>query len=179
MAEETLTYYVYDNKGVYTGESKSVTKYHTYPHNSTFLELPVGYVQGVNFARLTQEGWEVLTDYPVTLDELKAVKLAEVKEKYLSIRSDPKADTGLGFYVNSSYENLVDFQVGLDAGLLVVRDYNNQYQTVTLVEMQQIVDAIKAFGLSLKQNKWTLESAVEAADLSTISGVDTQSGWPE
>jgi len=57
------TYYVYHKNGVYSGTSKTITEFDTFPVNSTFA--PMIDLQPGEFARFDGESWYMISEMPV------------------------------------------------------------------------------------------------------------------
>ena len=96
------------------------------------------------------------------LDEVKTRMKAELKGVFEAKGLKPMVDTGLGFSVDGGRTNLQDFESGLVMGVLSVRGSDNLMHEVTLTQMQGIINAIRANGLSLYQTKWTKEAQIDA-----------------
>ena len=96
------------------------------------------------------------------LDGVKARMKAELKGVFEAKGLKPVVDTGLGFSVDGGRANLQDFESGLAMGVLTVRASDNTMHEVTAEQMQGIINAIRASGLSLYQTKWTKESQIDA-----------------
>ena len=95
------------------------------------------------------------------LDEVKARMKAELKGVFEAKELKPNVDTGLGFSVDGGRANLQDFESGLAMGVLTVRASDNTMHEVTVEQMQSIINAIRASGLSLYQTKWTKEAQID------------------
>ena len=96
------------------------------------------------------------------LDEVKARMKAELKGVFEAKGLKPIVDTGLGFSVDGGRGNLQDFESGLAMGVLSVRASDNTMHEVTVPQMESIITAIRANGLSLYQIKWTKEAQIDA-----------------
>lgn len=96
------------------------------------------------------------------LDSVKATMKADVKSVFETKGLKPIVDTGLGFSVDGGRANLQDFESGLAIGVLSVRGSDNLMHEVTVEQMQGIINAIRANGLSLYQTKWTKEAQIDA-----------------
>ena len=96
------------------------------------------------------------------LDEVKARMKADVKGVFEAKGLKPVVDTRLGFSVDGGRGNLQDFESGLAMGVLTVRANDNTMHEVTVEQMQGIINAIRANGLSLYQTKWTKEAQIDA-----------------
>ena len=105
------------------------------------------------------------THYTPVAKELASVKArmkAELKGVFEAKGLKPVVDTGLGFSVDGGRTNLQDFESGLAMGVLNVRASDNTMHEVTSEQMQGIITAIRANGLSLYQTKWTKEAQIDA-----------------
>ena len=96
------------------------------------------------------------------LDEVKARMKADVKGVLEAKGLKPIVDTRLGFSVDGGRANLQDFESGLAMGVLTVRASDNTMHEVTIEQMQGIINAIRANGLSLYQTKWAKETQIDA-----------------
>ena len=96
------------------------------------------------------------------LDEVKARMKAELKGVFETKGLKPIVDTGFGFSVDGGRGNLQDFESGLAMGALTVRASDNTMHEVTAPQMESIITAIRANGLSLYQTKWTKEAQIDA-----------------
>lgn len=56
------TYYVFDSNGVYTGVSKNINQYETWPKSSTLIEPPI--IDDNKYAVLKGGEWHVQDTYP-------------------------------------------------------------------------------------------------------------------
>lgn len=77
--------------------------------------------------------------------------------------------------------NIVDKLVSGNANdgyMISIRDADNQYQTVELEQMTDIIKAIRNFGFRLKPMKWAMEEQIKAATLETIHDINPTQGWP-
>lgn len=111
------------------------------------------------------EGEFYTTSYVPVAKELSGVKArmkSDVKGVFEAKGLKPIVDTGLGFSVDGGRGNLQDFESGLAIGVLTVRASDNTMHEVTAEQMQGIINAIRASGLSLYQAKWTKESQIDA-----------------
>ena len=95
------------------------------------------------------------------LSDVKARMKSDVKGVFEAKGLKPTVDTGLGFSVDGGRANLQDFESGLAMGVLSVRASCNTMHDVTAEQMQGIINAIRANGLSLYQTKWTKEAEID------------------
>jgi len=111
------------------------------------------------------EGEFYTTSYvpvPKPLDDVKVRMKVELKAEFEKRGMKPIVDTGLGFSVDGGRANLQDFESGLALGVLMVRASDNTMHEVTIEQMQGILTAIQANGLSLYQTKWSKEAEIDA-----------------
>ena len=56
-------------------------------------------------------------------------------------------------------------------GTMTLKDFNNEYHTVTKAELEQIVKDVRAYGFSSITKKWTKEQAIMHEDCDTVEKV--------
>ncbi len=127
-----------------------------------FTGKPTKLVNGKRML-LTEE--ELLSLNPVkTLEELKADKLAELKAIFSEKSQRPVIQTSLGFEVQAGYQDLANFNVGLELGSTAIRAHDNKSYTVTDEEFSQVLFEIKANGARMMNVKWAFEDAIKLAE---------------
>lgn len=105
---------------------------------------------------LDEEGNQVVTKG--LKDRLKQKNSQEFKNKM----QRPRVATGLGFDVDGSYQDLQNFIVGKEFGVLDVKDADGNVHTIAIEDYDTIVNAIKAKGLELYKAKWVAEAEIDA-----------------
>lgn len=93
----------------------------------------------------------------------KPIKKAEIKEAFILNSQNVIVDTGLGFSVNGTYSNKVDFETGKKHNIPAVRAADNLFYDVTQADYDVIINAIEVSGMALFQKKWELEKLIDAA----------------
>ena len=131
--------------------------------------------------------WEARDYGPDDLALMKRDKKIELKSLFLEKSERPVIDTGMGFSVSAGYNDLIDFQVGAELGILGVRAYDNNTYPVTAEQMSGIITMIKQNGLLLKQAKWAKEDAIDAITpgegetygdaIDAVNSIDLNAGW--
>lgn len=107
--------------------------------------------------------------YDKTSNEIKKRSLQEarnkVKEKYINNfkknTARPRVDTGLGFDVDGSYQDLLNFEVGAEFQLTTLKDADNNIHEVTAEDYNTIIQKIKENGIRLLSEKWQKEQEIE------------------
>ena len=99
-------------------------------------------------------------------------KLNSLKAAYSHAKTIASIDTGLGFKVNARSTDIENLKSGKAAGLLSIRDYDNQSQTITLEDYDTIISAIQNKIVSDLQAKWAKEDALNAIDLTQYESLD-------
>lgn len=108
----------------------------------------------------------------IPLDDLKAKRIGELKEKFNAItNSKPRVNTTLGYFVDGGRDNKDDFfskwESMLDTDTTTVRDADNQFHIgVTRAQMQTIYRAIVANGEALLTWKWNKEMEINSCTTS-------------
>lgn len=120
-------------------------------------------------------------DY-MDINNLKALKISRMKNKFESMKIRPKVAVQVGtpeapvaFNVDGSKDDISNFQSYLDLLVLsgatdgVIKDADSGMQNVTVDELGLIIIQIKQYGLNLYQLKWTKEA--ELMNAATIEEV--------
>ena len=130
-------------------------------------------------------GWEttkaarLVSNAASELSNATTAKLAELKAHFLTVSERPRVATTLGWPVDGNYNDLANFQIGKDLGLLAVKDADGVTRSIVIDDYDVILLAIKVRGLSLLQVKWTHEASIAALNTAaTISAYDVTAGWP-
>ena len=117
-----------------------------------------------------------------TIPRVTREKQAELKGIFDTNSLRPRVDVSLGFAVDGSYNDLANFEIGKDLGLLAVKDADGITRPIILSDYDIIILSIKTHGLLLLQNKWVHEDAIlllEAAAVEAdIVSYDVTVGWP-
>ncbi|MEW5832135.1 MAG: hypothetical protein AB1763_04795 [Campylobacterota bacterium] len=99
---------------------------------------------------------------PKTLDQLKDDKLQELRDAFNSKSLRPRVDTGLGYYVDGSYADLRNFEIGQEFGLQFIKDADGADHPATAGDYDLVIAAIKQHGLDLYQWKWAKGQEIAA-----------------
>lgn len=105
-------------------------------------------------------------------ESIRSYKSNELSKYFSQISQRPIIDTGYGFSVQAGYSDLLDFQVGLDLGLLTIRAADNTNHTVTQEQFKDIVSQIKQNGVRLKSIKWALQDEIESATIEELEQIN-------
>jgi hypothetical protein len=112
------------------------------------------------------------------LPDLKESLKAKVKASFARKAKRPIVDTGLGYSVQGSYEDLADFQIGREVALPMIRAEDNEFYEVDDAGYAIILQAIKVNSLRLKQAKWSHLNAIDAlTSVSEAVEYDITTGW--
>jgi hypothetical protein len=112
------------------------------------------------------------------LDQLKNEVKQLIKEKYDDLAEGVTADTTLGFSVEASHVDIINFSIGKEFHLPAVRASDDTMHPVQNSDYDIIDAAIKINGIRLKGIKWTHQATVDS--LTTIKEVqmyDWRIGW--
>lgn len=110
------------------------------------------------------------------LETAKSVQIGRIGHMF---RTAPEAGCEMtaGYVMDSTRESvdnltrLRDRLVELGVTTTTIRDYHNQFHSVTVVELSEIIGELVDFGLGLYQRKWDREQAIEAA--TTVEAVES------
>jgi hypothetical protein len=106
------------------------------------------------------------------INNLKALKISRMKNRFASIKIRPKVEVTVGdnndkvFNVDGSKDDISNFQSYLDlliasgTGNGIIKDADSIMQNVTVAELESIIVQIKQFGLSLYEKKWAKEAEI-------------------
>lgn len=102
--------------------------------------------------------YEIVTN----LTDAKAKVKAKVKDLFLAKVSRPVIDTGLGFNVDGSKDDLANFEIAKSLELNFIKDADGEMHQIEVLDWDIIIKAIKQKGVLLFQEKWELESKIDA-----------------
>lgn len=95
----------------------------------------------------------------------KVVKLNLLKKKTKELQASRHVvDTGLGFSVDGSYQDLQNLEAGKALGLTFVVDSNGIRQNILVTDWDTILTAIRTNGLLILENKWTKQVLINEAN---------------
>lgn len=100
------------------------------------------------------------------LAEVKDQLKAKVKEIFISESKRPRVDTGLGYSIDGSREDLENFNIGKKRGFPFIKDVDGMDHPATTAEYDAAITAIEDYGMFLLQKKWNSEADIE--NLKTI-----------
>lgn len=109
---------------------------------------------------------------------LKSQKMDELKVLFNEKSERPIITTSLGFDIQAGYQDLANFNVGLELGSTSIRAHDNKNYEVTDEEFSQVVFEIKANGAAMLNNKWRLEDLIKGAETEEdLNSIDITEGW--
>jgi hypothetical protein len=115
---------------------------------------------------MDEETMEIQTD-PIA--GLKAVQAARIREAFNQAPYNGHITSG-GFRMDAKREDIDNLSRLKDrlletggADATTIRDFDNQFHTVTATQLSQIVGELVDFGLGLYSRKWELEQALTSA----------------
>lgn len=97
-----------------------------------------------------------------SLDEVHARMLGDLSSKFKELSKRPRVTTSLGFDVDGSRNDILNFEDGKFLGLTFVKDADGESQSIELSDWDTIIGECKAYGLGLYQQKWNKEDEVKA-----------------
>lgn len=113
--------------------------------------------------------WKINSD----LKAAKKIKKQAVKELFKAQSQRPKVDTTLGFYVDGSKDDLVNLENAQKLGLTFVKDVFGATHEIKVEDWDTILTKIREHGLKLFQEKWQLDTKIDACksveDVATIT----------
>lgn len=104
------------------------------------------------------------------LDGLKAVQTSRIRDGFAQAPLNGHLTAG-GFKMDTKREDIDNLSIlrdrlvetGTTSTTTTIRDYDNQFHTVTVAELSEIAGELIDFGLGLFARKWELEQALAAA----------------
>jgi len=105
------------------------------------------------------------------LDGLKAVQASRIRDGFVQAPLNGYLTAG-GFKMDAKREDIDNLsrlrdrlvETGTTSTTTTIRDYDNQFHTVTVAELSEIVGELVDFGLGLFARKWELEQTLAAAE---------------
>ena len=105
------------------------------------------------------------------LDGLKAVRAVRLKDGFIQAPLNGHQTTS-GIKMDAKREDIDNLsrlrdrllETGTTSTTTTIRDQNNQFHTVTVAELSEIVGELVDFGLGLFARKWELEQTLAAAE---------------
>ena len=107
-------------------------------------------------------------DPPYTLDEYKKIKKGEIKQAFLNAFNQGY-ETSLGIKVDCKQQDILNFKGALELAEfqnlseVTIRDYDNNYHTITTEQLRQIIAETLQYHAQLYQKKWQLEKQIDEA----------------
>ena len=114
-------------------------------------------------------GSEVVGTYskiPKNIDGIKEGMLSQLSQVFKNVSKRPRVTTSLGFDVDASRNDILNFEDGKALGVTTIKDADGNFHTITVADYDTIIAEQKASGLALYQTKWTKEAEIQA--LATI-----------
>jgi len=134
--------------------------------------LPIVYGEKPNrrYYTATESGAVVNDEYVITytptarpLEEVQGLMLKDLKEAFLKYAERPRVDSGLGYFVDGSYTDKANFEIGKKHALTFVIDADNvRHDGATLADYDAILVAIEQNGISLFNTKHTKRDEILA-----------------
>lgn len=118
-------------------------------------------------------GYEAV-DRPV--EEVKELMFKDLKEAFVGYSTRPRIDTGLGFFVDGSRDDLENFKIGQEFLIPFVKDADGIMRPVTSADYDVIIQKIKETGISGYNMKWTKEEEINA--FTTVSECELYENTP-
>jgi hypothetical protein len=123
-------------------------------------------------------------DMEEAVDLLATAKRVHKGRLAQAFTAAPKAglEVSAGFVMDSTRDDIDNLtrlrdrllEVGTTATTVTIRDKSNEFHTVTVAELSEIVGELVDFGLGLYEKKWQREAETDAA--TTIEEVEAI-GW--
>ena len=116
------------------------------------------------------------TDTTTTVDPiaaLKAVQASRIRDGFDMAPLNGLMTTS-GIQVDAQRDDIDNLtrlrdrllQTGTTSTTTTIRDYTNQFHTVTIAQLTEIIGELVDFGLGLYSHKWSLEQTLAAATTS-------------
>ena len=115
-----------------------------------------------------------------TVDLLATAKAVQKGRVSHCFRTAPNAghEVTAGYIMDSTREDIDNLsrlrdrllETGTTLSTVTIRDKGNQFHTVTVAELSEIVGELTDFGLGLYAKKWQLENEIETA--TTVEAVE-------
>ncbi len=107
------------------------------------------------------------------LDGLKAVQTSRIRDGFSQAPLNGHLTTG-GIKMDARREDIDNLsrlrdrllETGTTSTTTTIRDFDNQFHTVTVAQLSAIIGELVDFGLGLYARKWSLEQALAAATTS-------------
>ena len=99
-----------------------------------------------------------------SVDDVQKLMLKDISDSFKAFGKRPVVDTGLGFNVDGGLDDLQRFEIGKELGVKVMVDKEGISHDVSADDYDTVILAIKTYGLTLYQTKWTREAEVKAID---------------
>lgn len=107
----------------------------------------------------------------MTLEEARAIKIVDICNDFDN-KFHEGMQSSLGFVVDCKREDLQNLDIlynflintgKIDSDIVVVRDFNNNFQQITLSNLKVIITELQGYGLNSFQIKWNREIAAQNA----------------
>jgi hypothetical protein len=168
LTKDRLTYVGFSSRSINTSTHEVITGI-TLPVN--FIIKGSGYNKGV---------WSTLDKRFKTtyLTQTKERVKTLIGERYNNLAENVTADTTLGFSVAGSHVDIINFAIGKEFYLPVVRASDDLMYPVKNSDYDTIDRAIKINGIRLKATKWGHQAAVDAMlTVEEVQRYNWRLGW--
>jgi hypothetical protein len=170
LTADRLAYVGFSSRSINTSTHEVV--------NDVDLDYPAGFI--LKGSGYNDGVWSIINKRSKTtyLDKLKSEVKNRIKEKYDSLADGVTADTTLGYSVEASHNDIINFGIGKEFNLPAVRSSDDIMYPVKNSDYDVIDSAIKINGIRLKGTKWAHQSIVDS--LNTIEEVrkyNWRLGW--
>jgi len=98
---------------------------------------------------------------PKNLDYVKDSLLQKYSIYFKQTNERPKIPTSLGFSVDGSMNDLLNFQIGKELQLPIIKDSEGIEHSVVLSDYDIILLEIKVYGINQYKNKWDFENTIK------------------
>jgi len=96
------------------------------------------------------------------LEQLVKGLLTKVSKSFKEASNRPAIDSGLGFKIDGSLDDMQRFEIGRELEIDVVIDAFGQPHSIELEDYATMILAIKTSGLKLFRQKWSKEAEIKA-----------------
>ena len=105
------------------------------------------------------------------IDGLKAVQSSRIRDGF-NLAPLNGCQTASGFKMDAKREDIDNLsrlrdrlvETGTTSTTTTIRDFDNQFHTVTVAELSEIIGELVDFGLGVFARKWELEQVLAAAE---------------
>lgn len=135
-------------------------------HGFYFLEIGSQpdnryYTSSVSKALVGNKYTYTYTPIERDIETVKTRMLRDLKAHFLVISERPRVSTPLGFDVDGSRNDILNFEDGQAFGLNMVRDADGISRNIASVDYNALILAVKENGINLYQTKWAKEEEIK------------------